>query len=80
MNEPITAGTRCGNCGGWIPVGLGHVCIAGPPFQSPAFAPTTPFPIEAGKTSVPTPLTEADVRRIVREELDRLGEGKTDGT
>lgn len=80
MNEPVTAGTRCGQCGGWIPIGMGHTCVSGPSFQFPgACAPAAPYPTGAGKTSVLVPFTEADVRRIVREELERLGLGKSDG-
>lgn len=54
----------CMKCGG--PLGASSIWIGGDPYHY-ACAPFVP----AVTRYVPSPLTEDDVRRIVREELDR---------
>lgn len=62
----------------------GGVCNAcgavGPPLPGQGCAPPLPTPVGTGTYHfTPTPLTAEDVRRIFREELERLGVGKSDG-
>ena len=65
-------GGICGACGAW---GAGYH----PPYR----APQNPLPMPDFKpgpiTFVPAPLTADEVRKIVREELERAGMGKSDG-
>jgi len=60
------AGGQCMACGAF-----------GPPLPGPWPAPSAPRPYMPGPTvPAPRPLSEEDVRRIIREELDR-GKAKT---
>lgn len=60
-------GGICNACGAW---GVGYVRPFGVPAQPPPNAPV-PYAVPGPIQFVPTPLTAEDVRKIVREELER---------
>lgn len=70
-------GGICNACGAW---GVGYVPPFGVPAQPP---PNAPNPFMPGPLQwVPAPLTAEEVRKIVREELERAlaqGKGKDGG-
>jgi hypothetical protein len=69
-------GGICNACGAW---GVGYNPPYGVPAQPPPNAPVVPYAAPGPIQFIPAPLTADEVRKIVREELERAlsAQGKT---
>lgn len=78
MNTTIGDGYTCPVCGTFVFWNQPHTCYGGsPPPNAPVpMYPAQPFMPYSPPITLPPPFTPEDIRRVVREEVERLARSK----